>query len=375
MTIWQSPQWPAFQVDLAVLAPALSAARFSQGRAIGLANHLHLVALGELQLQGWAEEAVATAQIEGETLQVLSVRASAARRLGLDAGPEQRDARTEATLDVLQAALLHGPQALTHETLWAWQAALFPSGYSGVQAIVTGAYRRHAEPMQIVTPRLGKPDIVHYQAPDSAQVMAEMTQLLAWFNASLGVTDGLVRAALAHVWLEAIHPFEDGNGRVGRALAELALAQDLQTKQRLWSISKQLWQDRTGYYAQLQVVTGQGDLDVTPWVTWFVNRVQAAADSTWQHMQVAVQKTRFWTALRERAPELTATQAKAVDKLYDAGPGGFDGGMSTAKYSHLCRVSRATAYRELSKLCELGVLSQSGVGRGTRYALRPEVSS
>ena len=113
-------EWPAFQVDLAVLAPALSAARFSQGRAIGLANHLHLVALGELQLQGWAEEAVATAQIEGETLQVLSVRASAARRLGLDAGPEQRDARTEATLDVLQAALLHGPQALTHETLWAW---------------------------------------------------------------------------------------------------------------------------------------------------------------------------------------------------------------------------------------------------------------
>jgi Fic family protein len=162
---------------------------------------------------------------------------------------------------------------------------------------------------------------------------------------------------------------------VGRALAELALAQDLQTQQRLWSISKQLWQDRTGYYAQLQAVTGQGDLDVTPWVTWFVNCVQAAADSTWQHMQVAVQKTRFWTALRERAPELTATQAKAVDKLYDAGPGGFDGGMSTAKYSHLCRVSRATAYRELSRLCDLGVLSQSGVGRGTRYALRPEVSS
>jgi Fic family protein len=124
----------------------------------------------------------------------------------------------------------------------------------------------------------------------------------------------------------------------------------------------------------LQVVTGQDNLDVTPWVTWFVNCVQAAADSTWQHMQVAVQKTRFWTALRERAPELSATQAKAVDKLYDAGPGGFDGGMSTAKYSHLCRVSRATAYRELNKLCEMGILSQSGVGRGTRYALRLDLT-
>jgi Fic family protein len=360
---------------MAAVAPALSAARFAQGRAMGMASQLHLMELGELQLHGWAEEALATAQIEGETLQVQSVRASAARRLGLDAGPALRDARTEATLDVLQAALLHGPRTLTHETLWAWQAALFPSGYSGVKAIVTGAYRRHAEPMQIVTPRLGKPDIVHYQAPDSNLVTAEMTQLLAWFNASLGVTDGLVRAALAHVWLEAIHPFEDGNGRVGRALAELALAQDLQTQQRLWSISKQLWQDRTGYYAQLQAVTGQDNLDVTPWVTWFVNCVRAAADSTWQHMQVAVQKTRFWTALRERAPELSATQAKAVDKLYDAGPGGFDGGISTAKYSHLCRVSRATAYRELSKLCEMGILSKSGVGRGTRYALRPDLTS
>ena len=200
--------------------------------------------------------------------------------------------------------------------------------------------------------------------------MAEMTQLLAWFNASRGVTDGLVRAALAHLWLEAIHPFEDGNGRVGRALAELALAQDLQTQQRLWSISKQLWQDRTGYYAQLQAATGQGQLDVTAWVSWFANCVRAAADSTWQQMQAAVQKARFWTTLREYAPGLTATQAKAVDKLYDAGPGGFDGGMSTAKYSHLCRVSRATAYRELNKLREMGILSQSGLGRGTRYALR-----
>lgn len=165
--------------------------------------------LGDLQLQGWADEAIATAQIEGEILQVNSVRASAARRLGLaDAKALERDARTEATLDVLQAAIEQSQQSLSHDTLYGWQAALFPTGRSVIQKIRTGAYRDHPEPMQIVTPRLGKPDIVHYQAPDSDDVHAQMARLIAWFNSSLSQTDGLMRAALAHLWLEAIHPLK-----------------------------------------------------------------------------------------------------------------------------------------------------------------------
>ena len=371
MYLWQSTQWPEFQVDLAVLQPALAAARYAQGRAMGLASHLHLMDLGELQLQGWAEEAIATAQIEGEILQVNSVRASAARRLGLqDAKALERDARTEATLDVLQAAIQQSHQTLTHETLHSWQAALFPTGRSGIQKIRTGAYRDHAEPMQIVTPRLGKPDIVHYQAPDSADVQAQMTRLVDWFNGSLHQTDGLVRAALAHLWLEAIHPFEDGNGRVGRALVEMALAQDLKTDKRLWSLSQQMWLDRSGYYAQLQAATGQASMDVTPWVQWFAGCVHKAADATWENMQAAMRKTRFWEELREQHPQLTPTQTKAINKLYDVGPDRFVNGISTEKYVNLCRVSRATAYRELRALCEMGVLVQTGAGRGTRYKLK-----
>lgn len=371
MYLWQSTQWPEFQVDLAVLQPVLAAARYAQGRAMGLASHLQLMDLGELQLQGWAEEAIATAQIEGEILQVNSVRASAARRLGLqDAKALERDARTEATLDVLQAAIQQSHQTLTHETLHSWQAALFPTGRSGIQKIRTGAYRDHAEPMQIVTPRLGKPDIVHYQAPDSADVHAQMTRLVDWFNGSLHQTDGLVRAALALLWLEAIHPFEDGNGRVGRALVEMALAQDLKTDKRLWSLSQQMWLDRSGYYAQLQAATGQASMDVTPWVQWFAGCVHKAADATWENMQAAMRKTRFWEELREQHPQLTPTQTKAINKLYDVGPDGFVNGISTEKYVNLCRVSRATAYRELRALCEMGVLVQTGAGRGTRYKLK-----
>ena len=368
MYLWQSPQWPTFQVDLAALQSALSAARYAQGRAMGLASHLQLMDLGTLQLQGWAEEAMATAQIEGEVLQLGSVRASAARRLGLaDARALERDARTEATLDVLQAAMAQSRGPLGHETLHGWQAALFPTGRSGMQPIRTGAYRDHAEPMQIVTPRLGKPDIVHYQAPDSADVHDQMEQLIACFNHSQDQMDGLVRAALAHLWFEAIHPYEDGNGRVGRALVEMALAQDLKTDQRLWSLSQQMWLDRAGYYAQLEQATGRADLNVTPWVLWFVGCVHKAADATWQHMQAATQKTRFWAELRAKHPQITPTQAKAINKLYDAGPDSFASGMRTEKYVNLCGVSRATAYRELTALCDMGVLVQTGVGRGTGY--------
>ncbi|MSP35611.1 MAG: Fic family protein [Limnohabitans sp.] len=378
MYLWQSPQWPDFKVDLAALQPTLAAARFAQGRTMGLATHLQLADLGALQLQGWSDEALATAQIEGEMLQVNSVRASAARRLGLSDGRKiKRDARAEATLNVLQAALQNSLTPLSRDMLFDWQAALFPTGRSGMQKIRTGAYRNDKEPMQIVTPRMGKPDIVHYQAPDSSDVGQEMNAFIQWFNSSQQKQDGLVRAAVAHLWFETIHPFEDGNGRIGRALVEMALAQDLKTDQRLWSLSHQIWQQRTGYYDQLQAATGSSSMDVTTWVQWFVVCIHKAADSSWEQMQAAMRKTRFWVELREQHPSLTPTQSKAINKLYDAEPEGFSGGMSTEKYVNLCEVSRATAYRELMGLREMGLLVLTGTGRGTRYQLlhRPAAGS
>jgi Fic family protein len=151
----------------------------------------------------------------------------------------------------------------------------------------------------------------------------------------------------------------------------MALAQDLKTDKRLWSLSQQMWLDRVGYYAQLQAATGQANMNVTLWVQWFAGCIHKAADATWAHMQTAMQKTRFWAELREQHPQLTPTQTKAINKLYDVGPEGFVNGISTEKYVNLCRVSRATAYRELTALCEMGVLVQTGTGRGTRYKLGP----
>ena len=196
-----------------------------------------------------------------------------------------------------------------------------------------------------------------------------MAAWLRWFNASLGQIDGVARAALAHLWFEAVHPFEDGNGRIGRAVAELALAQDLQSPQRLMSVSAQVLAARADYYAHLETATSGPELDVTPWVGWFATRVQRAGEAAVAHIQSAADKTAFWSQLNATHPDLTAAQRKALGKLFDAGSDGFAGGMSTEKYVHLTGVSRATAYRELTDLTERGLLERTGQGRGTRYRL------
>ncbi|WP_285413026.1 Fic family protein [Variovorax sp. efr-133-TYG-130] len=372
MWIWQNRKWPRFEVDAHALQPALAAARLAQGRMLGVASNLQLVDLAELQLDEWTQEAIATAQIEGETLQVNSVRASAARRLGLTpASRVPRDERTEATLDIVEAALARWREPLFEEALFDWHAALFPNGRSGITRIVTGGYRVHEEPMQIVTPRLGKPDVLHYEAPPSREVPGLMKALLEWFEAGREqpMMDGIVRSAIAHLWFETIHPFEDGNGRIGRALSDLALAQDLRSNQRLFSMSQQLWLDRGGYYSQLQVASAQDGMDVTAWVRWFAGCVEKACLSTVAHIQAAGAKTNFWVALDAAHPALTPSQRKVLNKLYDAGPGGFLGGMSTEKYVAIAGVSRATAYRELTELVASGLLERNGQGKATRYAL------
>lgn len=372
MYLWQSPGWPGLTWDGNVLTPSLAQARLAQGRMLGLASSLGIVDLVELQISGWAQEAVATAQIEGEALQVNSVRASAARRLGLaHAASAARDPRSEATLDVLQAAITQWDRPLSEEDLFAWHAALFPTGRSGVTRIAAGAWRTHGEPMQIVTPRIGKPDVVHFQAPPLSDVPKHMHLLLEWFNVvSLrhGI-DGLIRAAVVHLWFETVHPFEDGNGRIGRALAELALVQDMRSSKRLFSLSAQLAQHRTGYYAQLQAATGQPALYITPWLQWFIARIQAAFDAATGQMQTALARNRYWMHVNGLHPGLTASQRRVLARLLEAQPEGFAGGMSTEKYVNLTGTSRATAYRELTELTDVGLLERTGQGRGTRYAL------
>ena len=320
------------------------------------------------------------------------MRASAARRLGMKgASRTRRDARTEGTLDILQAAVQGWDKPLKQAVLLDWHAALFPTGRSGVTRLTPGSWRTHTEPMQIVTDRLGKSDVVHYEAPASNAVPAEMKALLGWFEAHRikpGM-DGIVRSAIAHLWFEVVHPFEDGNGRIGRALSELALAQDMHSSQRLFSLSHQMLQDRAGYYGQLNAASAQGRMDVTAWVLWFVQCVEKACLATLGHMQYASAKTLYWSVLNEEHPKLTASQKKALNKLHDAGPGGYSGGMSavpgrpkqartaglraegtpvsTEKYVAIAGVSRATTYRALTDLVDAGLLLRTaGQGHAVR---------
>ena len=326
--LWQSPDWPNFRYDLPAVHAAVVAARLAQGRLEGVAQALGLADAALVQLRGWADEAQATAAIEGEQLALQSVRASAARRLGLSEPPTKEDPRVEATLDVLQA-VLHPSATLDDATLLAWHAALFPTGRSGAQAITVGAYRTHAEPMQIVTPRLGKNDLVHFEAPPSSAVPTQMAQLLAWLNHGTSPNvhlDALSKAAIAHLWFETIHPFEDGNGRIGRALSEWVIAQD-QGQMRLFSLSQQLWLHRKDYYAQLQAATTRTDMDVTGWVLWFVQRIEAACNASLAQVQSAIQKTEFWHATHAAMPTLNASQRKVLNTLFEAQPDGFSNGL------------------------------------------------
>ena len=388
MWIWQSALWPQFSFDSNALQAALVAARCAQGRLLGAAEQLQLLDVSQLQLSGWTREALATAQIEGEVLQLNSVHASAARRLGLAPDPTaHKDERTEATLDVIQAATGSWQQPLTLEALYSWQAALFPAGHSGITKIDVDAYRTHAEPMQIVTQRLGRNDVVHYQAPESKDVPRQMKALLAWLNdgritGKLAVTDGLIRAAIAHLWFEVIHPFEDGNGRIGRALAERCLAEDMQSGLRLFSLSQQFMLDRAGYYAQSQRASKYdsaqlAEMDITAWIHWFLGCVEKACLESLAQMAQANAKNKFSYRLQSSHPDLSKAQRKVLFKLFEVrltnatpdNPSGFAGGMSTEKYVAISGVSRATAYRELTDLVARQLLTIRGQGRGTRYAL------
>jgi Fic family protein len=381
--IWQSPDWPRLYVDIRALSPILTKARATQGQLLGLLTSLNLVDQGGVQLDSWVKEAQSSAYIEGEILQLNSVRASVARRLGLLLTPNRQDTATEGMLDILQAALTQVQEGnrLDHSTLHSWHASLFPTGRSGLQRITVGSYRSHTEPMQIFTPNLKGNDIVHFQAPPSGDVARQMTELLAWFEHSKTAawpTDGLVRAAITHLWFETIHPYEDGNGRIGRAFAELALFQDWKAVfktakvQRTFSLSQQLWLDRKSYYGELQAATGHEKQDVTNWVTWFINCVTLAIEDAIEQVQTVTAKNQFWQYIFRLRPNISPAQRKVLNKLYDT-PEGFANGLSTELYAKIASCSRATAYRDLTQLLTLELLAQSGTGRGTRYRLKDNI--
>ena len=366
--IWQQPGWPNMYYDRDRIAAESALARRAQGVVEGKLAALALLQRRELAAEAWTQEAASTAAIEGERLDLLAVRSSVARRLGIagNGGPAA-PRHVDGLLDIMDDALENAAAPLSHERLQAWQAALFPTGFSGMSRIRTGAYRDHAEPMQIVSGRPGR-ETVHSEAPPSMQVPAEMDRLIAWFNLP-GGPDNLARAALAHLWLETVHPFEDGNGRVGRVLIDLALARDSGEASRLIRISERLLEKRADYYGELERAQ-HGPLDVTGWTAWFIAQVRAACEAASAVMDASLEKARFWYSHRDK--ELTPRQRKAINALLDAGPDGYEGGMSTRKYEHLTGASRATSSRDLIELAHAGLLRQDGAGRSTRYVLNIE---
>lgn len=363
--LWQQPDWPNFAFDRGALGSALSRARTAQGRVLGKAQALGLANLGAALADIWTEEASATARIEGEMLDLGAVRSSVARRLGM-ATTGSRSRTVEGLIDVMEDATQRWQEPLTLQRLCGWQAALFPAGHSGIHRIVVGAIRSGPEPMQIVSGPITRPK-VHYEAPPAKRLKRELKRFLGWFEATrTAPEDGLIRAGIAHLWFETLHPFEDGNGRVGRAIVDLALAQDARLDQRLYSVSRRLAEARDAYYAELALAS-RGELDITRWLRWFVDRFADACGASEAVIDLSLAKARFW--LEHAEETLNERQRKVVNRLLEAGSGGFEGGMSTSKYGHLAGTSRATAYRDLEELVRHGLLAQQGTGRGTRYCI------
>jgi Fic family protein len=366
--IWQQLGWPNLRYDSTKVAAVVALALRAQGVVEGKLAAIGFEQRQEIAAETWTQEALSTAAIEGERLDLEAVRSSIARRLGVpDAKGTNTPRHVDGLLDVMNDAVSQADKPMTQERLHAWQAALFPTGFSGMSRIRVGGYREHAEPMQIVSGRIGR-ETVYYQAPPSGAVPAEMDAFLPWLNGS-SEPSGVVKAALAHLWFETIHPYEDGNGRVGRAIVDLVLARGAGGPSRVLRISQRLLAQRGAYYEQLERAQ-HGTLDVTPWVMWFTEQVHAAFDMAASVVDLPLAKAMFWN--HHRAKDLSPRQRKAVNALLDAGPEGFEGGMSTRKYENLTGAARATASRDLIELAALGLLAQVGAGRGTRYYVQIE---
>lgn len=368
--IWQRADWPQLHFDLVAASPALLRARELQGQVHGMARAIGLPELQSIERKLWTDEAMATAAIEGEKLELAAVRSSVLRHLGApDTGPFSR--HVDGLVEVMHDATTGFDRPLDADRLCRWQSALFPGGTAGIRRIAVGRFRDHEDPMQIVSGLPGK-EVVHYTAPPSSAVPREMEAFLAWFAATCPqpnqppALDGIARAAVAHLWFETIHPFEDGNGRIGRAIADMVLAQDLGAPTRLYSLSGQMLADRRGYYDALAAAQ-VASTDVTGFVRWFAEVFGHACTRSMEVIQATLEKSRFWST--HASSDLNERQRQLLRRLLDAGDGGFLGGLNVDKYLKTSKTSKATATRDLSDLVQRGLLHTTGQGKALRYYL------
>jgi Fic family protein len=363
MQIHELDDWPRFRWDTGRLAAPLASVRHRQGRLIGRMEALGFDLRQEAVLRTLTSDVVESSEIEGEKLEAEQVRSSIARRLGMDVGGlKPADRHVEGIVEMMLDATGRYGQALTAERLFAWHAALFPSGRSGMTKIRVGAWRDEGTgPMEVVSGPIGR-ERVHFTAPAAARLPQEMTALLDWFNRPADV-DEVLKAGLSHLWFVTIHPFADGNGRIARAIGDMTLARSEESAQRFYSMSTQIRQERTAYYDILEH-TQKGTMDVTPWMEWFLACLGRAIDGAHGILGGVLAKARFWESVR--GVPLNERQRLVLTRLLD----GFEGKLTTSKYAKLARCSQDTALRDIMSLVERGILVRGAEGgRSTSYAL------
>ena len=361
--IWQYGQWPHFCWNNDSLISLLAQVHELQGRLLGKMSTMGFETQAASSLETMTEDVLRNAEIEGMILNAANVRSSVARHLGLEtAGLPHPDHYTEGVVQVLIDAVNNHDVSLTEERLFNWHAALFPTGRSGMIPITVGGYRTGTDPMQVVSGAIGK-EQVHYEAPPSEQVQAEMNRFLLWLNAA-NTLDPLLKAGVAHLWFVNIHPFDDGNGRLARTITDMLLARADGLKQRFYSMSAAILKNKNSYYDTLEY-TGKHGLDITPWLIWFLQTLQDAIDTANGKTDRIVRKSLFWQ--RQKDVVLNERQIKVINRLWD----GFDGKLSTGKWAKMNHTSQATALRDIQDLVEKGILRKTDeAGRSTNYELR-----
>eukprot|EP01037_Dinobryon_pediforme_P015009 gene15009-15148_t len=355
--------WPNFHWSHEKLASRLAAVRHRQGRLIGKMEGLGFQLRAEAVLQSLTEETIKSSEIEGEILDREQVRSSIARRLGLDVGGlAPVDRHVEGVVELMLDATQNFAGRLTKDRLLDWHAALFPTGRSGMSRIEVGAWRTEKSgPMQVVSGPFGR-ERVHYEAPDAARLDREMNAFLAWFNGKDQI-DPVLAAAVAHLWFVTIHPFEDGNGRIARAITDMALARSEDSPRRFYSMSAQIRVERKAYYDILEA-TQRGNLDITKWLDWFLGCLDRAFEGAEVILASVLQKAKFWEA--HASARLNDRQRLVLNRLLN----GFEGKLTSSKYAALVKTSQDTASRDIDDLMKQGLLVKDpGGGRSTSYSL------
>ncbi len=361
--IYQLPGWPRFRWDHNVMDAKLSAVRYRQGELIGQMKAIGFKLQSEAVFETLTLDVLKSSEIEGERLNEYQVRSSVARRLGMDIGALTPASRSiEGVVEMMLDAIQHYDKPLTRERLFGWNASLFPTGYSGLRKIKAGAWRDdNAGPMQIVSGPISR-ERVHYEAPPAEKLEEEMRAFLEWFNGKEG-EDPVLRAGIAHLWFVTLHPFEDGNGRIARALADMLLARSEQSSQRFYSMSAQIHLEREAYYTCLENAQ-KGTLDTTQFLSWFVDCLDHAFASVENTLATVLKKARFWES--HCGISFNDRQRTIINRLLD----GFEGKLTSSKWAKMAKTSQDTALRDIRELMVHGVLvkDDSG-GRSTSYSL------